>query len=337
MINENISVIIPAYNSEKTIGKCLRAIKEQSLSALEVIVVDDGSIDRTVEIAKEFTTVIPNTHSKGASGARNTGADAAKGEIIAFIDSDCIPPKNWLKNIASVFFDETISAVGGGYSAGLDHSFWQMFCCEELAFRRRNKHGQVKTLVSNNFACRKSVFLAEKGFPEEYRVCEDMFLSYKISQRGKVQWLNDNGVQHRFKGSLKEYLKHQYYFGAESIRFFLQNPSLLTIDHHQGRTLHVAIISAFLFVLSALLTALFIILGNFELSRLFINIFVLLLLIHFLLYLRFIRYLVKIKFSNIGKAYGVSLLRDLVCNISILDGILRAIKNPKSHINNTNT
>jgi len=117
-----------------------------------VIVVDDGSTDRTVEIAKEWAIVIPNTRKEGAGGARNTGANAAKGEIIAFTDSDCAPSKNWLENITAVFCDETIGAVGGGYSCGVGDDFWQKFCCEELAFRRRNRDREIETLVSNNFA-----------------------------------------------------------------------------------------------------------------------------------------------------------------------------------------
>lgn len=325
MRNNDISVVIPAYNSEKTICKCLKAIKQQALLPLEVIVVDDGSKDRTVELAKEWAVVIPNTHQKGVGGARNTGAYAAKGDIIAFTDSDCVPPKDWLRNIASVLSDATVGVVGGGYSSGADSSFWQTFCCEELSFRRKTMGGEVKTIVSNNFACRKSVFLEDQGFPEQYPVCEDMLLSYKISQRSKVIWLNNNGVQHYFKDSLKEYIKHQYFFGAESTRFFIQNPKLMTIGSHQGRTLHFAIMLAFLSALSALLTVGSMFLGNVEPWRMFLMIFALLLLTHFLLYLRFIHYLAKIKFPNIAKVYGVSLLRDLVCGISIFDGIYRAI------------
>lgn len=329
MDNRRISVIVPVYNSEVTITSCLKALKQQSLSPLEIIVVDDGSVDRTVELAKEWAVVVYNTHRKGASGARNTGAYAAKGDILAFTDSDCVPPKDWLKNITSVFSDITVSAVGGGYSSGTSNSFWQRFCYEELVFRRKDRNGQVKTLVSNNFACRRSVFLEEGGFSEEYPVCEDMFLSYKITQRGKVIWISDNGVQHNFKDSLKTYLKHQFFFGAESIRFFLQNPRLLIVNNHQGKILYFAIVLTFLFALSGLMTIIFMLLDNFALGWMFLEFFVLLLLIHFSLYLRFIRYLIKIKFKNIMKAYWVSLIRDLVCGISIFNGIARALMRSK--------
>lgn len=320
--NRRISVIIPAYNAEKTIARCLGALKKQLLLPLEIIVVDDGSIDRTVELAKEKAVVIPNIRKKGAGGARNTGAFAAKGDIVAFTDSDCVPGEDWLKNIASVFCDIDVCAVGGGYSSGVNDSFWQRFCYEELFFRRRNIDGQVKTLVSNNFACRRSAFLEEGGFPEEYPVCEDMLLSYKLSKRGKVIWLNKNGVQHHFKNSLIPYLKHQYSFGAESTRFFLQNLGLLFVDNHQGKILHIAIIMAFFCALSGLLALL-------GMGFLFIVLFILMLSTHFLLYLRFIGYLKKVKFPNISKGYAVSFVRDLVCSLSIFDGLVRSFIRPR--------
>ncbi len=329
MINNSITVVIPAHNSEKTISKCLRAIKRQSFPPMEVIVVDDRSTDKTVEIAQELAVVIPNTHRKGAGGARNTGGYVARGNIIAFTDSDCIPPKDWLKNIASVFSDAEVGAVGGGYSSGIDESFWQRFCHEELKFRRRRRDGQAESLVSNNLACRKSIFLEEQGFPEQYPVCEDMLFSHRISEKSKVIWLNNNGVQHHFVDSLKAFLGHQYFFGAESTRFFLQNPKTLTADNHQGKTLHVVIILALLSALTLLLAGGSLLSGKFELGGIFLLILLLLISTHFLLYLRFIRHLAEIKLPNIPKAYGVSLLRDLFCGISIFDGIYRAIAHRK--------
>lgn len=307
--NSNISVIIPAYNSESTISACLNALKEQTVLPDEIIVVDDGSEDQTAKVAQGLALVIGHALSKGASGARNSGAKIARSGILAFIDSDCIAPKDWLKNISMAFSNPQVLAVGGGYSSGVERNFWQRFCFEELAFRRRNLHGEVKTLVGNNFACRKSVFLEVGGFAQEYPVCEDILLSYKISQQGKVLWLKDNGVQHHFKNSLKAYIKHQFFFAAQSVRFFLKNPKLLLIKNHQGKSLHLAVILAFTSCLS-------VILGLF-------NFAVLLLLGHFFLYIAFLRHLARAKFPRIFKAYGVSLLRDLVCSFAAIPAIVR--------------
>ena len=325
-MTEGISVIIPAYNAERTIVECLKGIREQTLLPLEVIVVDDNSSDSTVAIAKDWAFVISNTHKKGAAGARNSGIYVAKGEIITFIDSDCVPPKDWLKNIAFAFSDKTIGAIGGGYCCGADESFWQRFCYEELYFRRKKRKLYVDTLVSNNFACRRSLILQLGGFPEQYPIVEDMFLSFKISRISKVLWLPDNGVKHYFKDSLKAYLKHQYVFGAESTRFFLQHPEVLFTKNHQGRIIHVSIISAFFLAVSLFLGLSFMTFGNFNLGGKLLLISASLLFIHYLLNSNFIFYLYKVKFQKIIKAYGTLLLRDFICGISFFDGLFRAIK-----------
>lgn len=87
----NISVVVPAYNREKTIKRCLDSIMCQSYQVVEVIVVDDGSADRTLEVIEEnygeAVRVIKQKH-QGAQAARNAGIKAAKGEYIVFLDSD---------------------------------------------------------------------------------------------------------------------------------------------------------------------------------------------------------------------------------------------------------
>jgi glycosyltransferase involved in cell wall biosynthesis len=323
MTDRSISVVVPAFNSEATIEKCLEALAAQSLPPLEVIVVDDGSTDGTAALARRHTWVLSNPRTRGPAGARNAGAYLARGGIIAFTDSDCIPPRDWLKNIAAALSDENTGAVGGGYSCGADGSFWQVFSCEELAFRRRKRSGRVTTLVSNNFACRRESFIALGGFPEQYRVCEDMFFSYKMSRKSRVLWLADNGVGHHFKTSLGGYLKHQYFFGAESTRFFMENSRLLGVGNHQGRRLHAAIAFAwgtmvFVAVGMALVAG-----GNMWIAGLFFPLSLMLLAAHGACYAGFIAYLAGQKFPWQLQAYGVCFLRDVVCGFSFFDGIVR--------------
>lgn len=85
-----VSVIIPTYNREKTIKRCIDSIANQSIPPDEIIVVDDGSTDNTLEILNRFypdIKIIKQNH-KGAQAARNAGIRAAQGEYIAFLDSD---------------------------------------------------------------------------------------------------------------------------------------------------------------------------------------------------------------------------------------------------------
>ena len=87
------SVIIPAYNAEKTIEACINSVTEQNNESYEVIVVNDKSTDRTAEILKQYEEnknirVIHHTENKKAGGARNTGIKAAQGEYVLFLDAD---------------------------------------------------------------------------------------------------------------------------------------------------------------------------------------------------------------------------------------------------------
>lgn len=91
--NGKISVIIPAYNAEKTIERCLNSVIEQSYTNVEVIVVDDGSKDRTLSIANEVAkndsrVKVISKQNGGAASARNVGIKLASGEFITFLDAD---------------------------------------------------------------------------------------------------------------------------------------------------------------------------------------------------------------------------------------------------------
>src|SRR3989344_7281398 len=102
-----VSVVIPAFNEEKYIGNCLRSVANQSEKPDEIIVVDNNSKDRTVEIAKKFKVKVLSETKQGISYARNKGFNSAKYETIARCDADSIVPKNWIKKIKKGFQKHT--------------------------------------------------------------------------------------------------------------------------------------------------------------------------------------------------------------------------------------
>ena len=112
---KKISVVIPTYNEEKNIEKCLLAFSKQTLprDKFEIIIVDGDSKDRTTDIASKYADKVIRQVSHGVGGARNDGAFIAEGEIIATTDADCLPDENWLNNILNDFDDSRIIAVTG--------------------------------------------------------------------------------------------------------------------------------------------------------------------------------------------------------------------------------
>ena len=121
-----VSVVIPTYNEEKSIGKCIISLQEQSYPNLEIIIVDDGSLDKTREIIKKFKKVklIEGEH-KGPGFYRNLGAEFAKGEILVFVDADMAFEKDYVKKlIAPIIAKECIGTENSRQIASNEENIW---------------------------------------------------------------------------------------------------------------------------------------------------------------------------------------------------------------------
>ncbi len=124
-----VSVIIPAYNRETYIEECLLSVINQTYKALEIIVVDDGSTDRTFELCEAVRsgdgriTIIKGDHG-GVSAARNKALDAATGEYVIFVDSDDVIYPTAIESLVKGF-KETDASVGGIGVANISEKNWQ--------------------------------------------------------------------------------------------------------------------------------------------------------------------------------------------------------------------
>ena len=98
-----VSVVIPAFNEEKYIGKCLKSVVNQIMPADEIIVVNNNCTDKTEVIAKKFGARIVKEKVQGMTPARNRGFNSVKYEIIARTDADTVVPKDWIKIIKNNF------------------------------------------------------------------------------------------------------------------------------------------------------------------------------------------------------------------------------------------
>jgi len=110
-----ISVIIPAYNEEKNLGATLDAVLASDYPDFEVIVVDNGSTDKTREVALKKGVKVVREERKGTMWACEAGRKIAKGEIIVRLDADCLPEKDWLSKGAKYFDDPKVVCASGPY------------------------------------------------------------------------------------------------------------------------------------------------------------------------------------------------------------------------------
>lgn len=110
-----VSVVVPVRNGADTLTDCLTSILASDFPqvGMEIVVVDNGSTDRTAEVAKRFAVRYVTEPRRGLSHARNRAVEAARGEILAFTDADCTVATTWLKELVSGFEERAVSAIAG--------------------------------------------------------------------------------------------------------------------------------------------------------------------------------------------------------------------------------
>ena len=185
-----ISVVVPALNEEKYLPGCLESLASQSSdSDHEVIVVDGGSADRTVEIAKHFTDHVITTARRPVGAARNEGAKIADGEIVAFIDADTIASRRWLTAIERSFEDPSVIGVTGptlpSDGTALDSITYRLWT---IYLQRVLLSMGMPHVIGFNCAYRKSAFLRVGGFDETNVTSEDIGLARKMRRLGKIEF-----------------------------------------------------------------------------------------------------------------------------------------------------
>jgi len=168
-LNPLISIIIPTHNSESTIKSCLSSLVYQSIprEQYEIIVVDDGSNDNTVPIAKESgvdSVIITEPCFQGK--ARNIGAKNSKSEFLAFIDSDCVAKKDWIKSILTEL--NKSEAVTGPIENGNPQNkiAWSEYLIEFGGWDEFQPRSLVRFLPGCNQAIIKKIFTKAGGFTE---------------------------------------------------------------------------------------------------------------------------------------------------------------------------
>lgn len=205
--NKLVSVVIPVYNEERDIGACLRSLCEQSYNKIEIVVVDDGSTDKTSEIAKGFKNVklISGEH-KGTGFSRNLGVRKAKGSVLIFVDADMTFDKDYIKNlIGPIFSDETYGTAHSlEYAVNVDNKWAR--CWGKM---RINKNIKEQAIFR---AIRKDVFLEKGGFDPKFGYADDQTFYFKFGMKSLT--VPSAICYHRNPDSPKEIFKQSRWIGA---------------------------------------------------------------------------------------------------------------------------
>jgi GT2 family glycosyltransferase len=180
------SIIIPALNEEKHLPACLRSIQnlDYPKDRYQVILVDNGSTDRTCDIGRQFGVTLLRDDRLTVSGLRNLGAKNAQSEILAFVDADCTISFDWL-NAASAHSGTPRLAAWGAPAAPPPEATWVQ---KTWYLVRKKTEGvqRVDWLESMNLFVKKDLFVQVGGFNEKLTTCEDVDLCYRLKKLGAI-------------------------------------------------------------------------------------------------------------------------------------------------------
>ena len=227
-----ISVVIPMYNASKTIRLCLEALSLQEILPYEVIVVDNNSTDNSLSIVQEsrecfkhLNIALSQEPKKGPSAARNRGAYLAKGEIIAFTDSDCLPDKGWIKGVENAFIQDKDLDIAGGVPKASNAAstiigkflsgFWLTSShYPQSQMRIKEELFDTKYIVTFNCAVKVGIFKKINGFDESFDIGEDFDLALRALEAGAkvVAWNKDMVVHHMQDMSFISFLKREVFY-----------------------------------------------------------------------------------------------------------------------------
>ena len=224
-----VSIIVVARNESKKISACITSLTQQTFdkALLEIILVDDGSTDDTVTIAKSCCPNINIIHepSRSISHSRNIGWRTARGQYIAYIDADCTAPPHWIETLKEAIEKHQCDAVGGSNAPPKNNSKFydtlsimlNSFAGSHTSVQGRifKNHHRVRHLPGLNIMLKRSILVLLDGYDESMAlVGEDEDLSCRIAYMGgTMQYIANAQVTHYQRDDIKSWGRNMFTYG----------------------------------------------------------------------------------------------------------------------------
>jgi glycosyltransferase involved in cell wall biosynthesis len=224
-----VSVVVCAYNAERTLDQCLASLAVLDYPDYEVIVVNDGSRDRTLEIVEShgYCRIISQPN-KGLSAARNVGAEAASGEIVAYTDSDCVADPDWLTYLAAKMEASNLAACGGPNFPPPEN---QLVPAAVAVAPGGPTHVLISDEVAEhiagcNMAFRREVLLELGGFDPIYRAAgDDVDICWRFQDAGYTIGFSAAAVVWHFRrNTVAAYCAQQRGYGKAEALVYSKHP-----------------------------------------------------------------------------------------------------------------
>jgi mycofactocin system glycosyltransferase len=221
----SVSVIIPVRNRPTQIQACLASLMDLDYppEKLEIIVVDDASTDETACVVEKYSEVqlLRMRQHRQASYCRNQAADVAKGDILAFIDSDCLADPTWLKELVPAFGDTSLGALGGWVDAAWEEKALDRYEKVKSSlkigswFKRSGDREKFFYVPTCNFLVRRSVFIDLGGFRNFLHVGEDVDFCWRLQDAGHAMEYRPYGrVAHKHRNHLAAFCSRRFDYGT---------------------------------------------------------------------------------------------------------------------------
>ena len=220
----SVSVVVPVYNGERTIGSCIKSLLELNYpsSKLEIIVVDNKSKDNTLGIVRKFPVIsLVEDKIQSSYASRNTGIRKSRGEIIAFTDSDCIADKNWVSSAVECFEDEQIGCVAGKIQGYSPSNYIEEYLIKTNSLTQGSNRFLPYAQTANAIY-RRQVFDAIGLFEENWISGGDADMTWRMQLHSKYKLVPCEGslIYHVHRSTLKGFFRQRKTWGYGEVAMY---------------------------------------------------------------------------------------------------------------------